>query len=182
MATPDDRRYTDQHEWALVQGSDGGATVVRVGITDHAQDALGDIVFVQLPEVGDEVGPGSPIGEVESTKSVSDIYAPVAGTVVAVNTTLADAPETINADASGAGWLVEIAVAGEGGDPYPTLAPWITGHARRCAGGSARPSGASRAPRRSGRGRGCRGGPSPRTCRPGVAGRGGRSRCRIRPG
>ena len=62
----DDRRYTDQHEWALVQGSEGGATVVRVGITDHAQDALGDIVFVQLPEVGDEVGPGAPIGEVET--------------------------------------------------------------------------------------------------------------------
>ena len=79
MATPDDRRYTDQHEWALVQGTDGTSTVVRVGITDHAQDALGDIVFVQLPEVGDEVGPGTPIGEVESTKSVSDVYAPVAG-------------------------------------------------------------------------------------------------------
>ncbi len=79
MATPDDRRYTDQHEWALVQGTDGTSTVVRVGITDHAQDALGDIVFVQLPEVGDEVAPGTPIGEVESTKSVSDVYAPVAG-------------------------------------------------------------------------------------------------------
>ena len=85
MATPDDRRYTDQHEWALVQGTDGTATVVRVGITDHAQDALGDIVFVQLPEVGDEVAPGTPIGEVESTKSVSDVYAPVAGVVAAVN-------------------------------------------------------------------------------------------------
>ena len=79
MATPDDRRYTEQHEWALVQGSDGGSTVVRVGLTDHAQDALGDIVFVQLPAVGDEVGPGNPMGEVESTKSVSDVYAPVAG-------------------------------------------------------------------------------------------------------
>ena len=88
MATPDDRRYTDQHEWALVQGTDGTATVVRVGITDHAQDALGDIVFVQLPAVGDEVGPGTPIGEVESTKSVSDVYAPVAGVVAAVNEAL----------------------------------------------------------------------------------------------
>jgi glycine cleavage system H protein len=121
MATPDDRRYTDQHEWALVQGSEGAATVVRVGITDHAQDALGDIVFVQLPEVGDEVGPGTPIGEVESTKSVSDVYAPVSGTVSAVNAALADAPETINADPYGDGWLVEIAVSGDDGDPTADL-------------------------------------------------------------
>jgi glycine cleavage system H protein len=120
MATPNDRRYTDQHEWALVQGSDGAATVVRVGITDHAQDALGDIVFVQLPEVGDEVTPGTAIGEVESTKSVSDVYAPVAGTVAAVNTALADAPETINADPYGEGWLVEISVPG-GNDPTADL-------------------------------------------------------------
>jgi glycine cleavage system H protein len=127
MATPDDRRYTDQHEWALVQGTDGtgataeAGTIVRVGITDHAQDALGDIVFVQLPAVGDEVGPGTPIGEVESTKSVSDVYAPVAGVVAAVNDALADAPETINSDPYGAGWLVEISVAGEGGDPIGAL-------------------------------------------------------------
>ena len=121
MATPDDRRYTEQHEWAQVQGPAGGATIVRVGITDHAQDALGDIVFVQLPAVGDEVGPGTPIGEVESTKSVSDVYAPVAGVVAAVNDALADAPETINADPYGAGWLVEISVAGEGGDPTGAL-------------------------------------------------------------
>jgi glycine cleavage system H protein len=117
MATPDDRRYTDQHEWVLVQGSDGGSTVVRVGITDHAQDALGDIVFVQLPAVGDEVSPGNPMGEVESTKSVSDYYAPVAGTVSAVNDALTDAPETINSDPYGAGWLVEITVQDGGGDP-----------------------------------------------------------------
>jgi glycine cleavage system H protein len=121
MATPDDRRYTDQHEWALVQGSGGSGTVVRVGITDHAQDALGDIVFVQLPEVGEEVGPGNPIGEVESTKSVSDVYSPVAGTVSAVNEALTDAPETINADPYGEGWLVEITVAGDGGDPTADL-------------------------------------------------------------
>ncbi len=121
MATPGDRRYTDQHEWALVQGSDGGATVVRVGITDHAQDALGDIVFVQLPEVGEEVGPGTAIGEVESTKSVSDLYAPVSGTVTAVNTALGDAPETINADPYGEGWLVEISVPGADGDPTADL-------------------------------------------------------------
>jgi glycine cleavage system H protein len=117
---PEDRRYTDQHEWAHVHGSDGTSTVVRVGITDHAQDALGDIVFVQLPEVGDEVTAGGAIGEVESTKSVSDIYAPVAGVVHAVNTVLADAPETINADPYGEGWLVEISVAG-GEDPTASL-------------------------------------------------------------
>ena len=121
MATPDDRRYTDQHEWALAQGSEDAGIVVRVGITDHAQDALGDIVFVQLPAVGDEVGPGTPIGEVESTKSVSDIYAPVAGVVAAVNETLDAAPETINADPYGAGWLVDISVPGEGGDPIGQL-------------------------------------------------------------
>ncbi|MCF6507247.1 glycine cleavage system protein GcvH [Blastococcus sp. MG754426] len=121
MSTPDDRRYTEQHEWALVQGTDGTSTVVRVGITDHAQDALGDIVFVQLPEVGAEVAPGTPMGEVESTKSVSDVYAPVAGVVAAVNDRLGDAPETINADPYGEGWLVDIAVPGEGGDPIGQL-------------------------------------------------------------
>ena len=114
MATPDDRRYTEQHEWALVRGSDGAATVVRVGITDHAQDALGDIVFVQLPDVGAEVGPGNPIGEVESTKSVSDVYSPVAGVVSAVNDRLADAPETINADPYGDGWLVKVRLSDPG--------------------------------------------------------------------
>jgi glycine cleavage system H protein len=121
MSTPNDRRYTDQHEWALVQGTEGAATVVRVGITDHAQDALGDIVFVQLPDVGAEVGPGSPIGEVESTKSVSDVYAPIAGVVSAVNDALADAPETVNTDPYGDGWLVEISVTGDDGDPTATL-------------------------------------------------------------
>jgi glycine cleavage system H protein len=120
MATPDDRRYTDQHEWALVQDGDGGATVVRVGITDHAQDALGDIVYVQLPDVGDEVAPGTAIGEVESTKSVSDVYTPVSGVVAAVNERLADAPETINADPYGEGWLVEIRVE-SGEDPTAGL-------------------------------------------------------------
>jgi glycine cleavage system H protein len=121
MATPDDRRYTDQHEWALVQGTGDAGTVVRVGITDHAQDALGDIVFVQLPSVGDDVAPGTPMGEVESTKSVSDVYAPVPGVVAAVNDALADAPETINSDPYGAGWLVEITVSGDDGDPTAHL-------------------------------------------------------------
>jgi glycine cleavage system H protein len=116
MATPDDRRYTDQHEWAQLQDGDGAA-VVRVGITD----ALGDIVFVQLPEVGAEVGPGNPIGEVESTKSVSDVYSPVSGVVSAVNEALTDAPETINADPYGAGWLVEIQLPADAGDPTGEL-------------------------------------------------------------
>ncbi|MCZ2816285.1 glycine cleavage system protein GcvH [Modestobacter sp. VKM Ac-2984] len=121
MATPDDRRYTDQHEWALVQGTEGAASVVRIGITDHAQDALGDIVFVQLPEVGAQVAPGNPIGEVESTKSVSDVYSPVAGVVTAVNEALTDAPETVNSDPYGAGWLVEVQVTGQDGDPTGAL-------------------------------------------------------------
>jgi len=121
MSTPDDRRYTEQHEWVLVQDGEGAATVARVGITDHAQDALGAIVFVQLPEVGTEVAAGDPMGEVESTKSVSDIYAPVAGVVAAVNEALTDAPDTVNADPYGAGWLVEITVAADAGDPTEGL-------------------------------------------------------------
>jgi glycine cleavage system H protein len=102
---PDDLRYTAEHEW--VAGADDGR--VRVGITDFAQDALGDIVYVQLPDQGAEVRAGESFGEVESTKSVSEIYAPVSGTVVARNDKLGDEPETINADPYGAGWLVEIA-------------------------------------------------------------------------
>jgi glycine cleavage system H protein len=121
MATPDDRRYTEQHEWAQVQDPQGGTTVVRVGITDHAQDALGDIVFVQLPDVGTEVGAGSPIGEVESTKSVSDVYAPVAGVVAARNEALEATPELLNSDPYGEGWLVEISVTGDGADPTAAL-------------------------------------------------------------
>jgi glycine cleavage system H protein len=115
MSTPEDRRYTEQHEWAQVRSEDGTAPVVRVGLTDHAQDALGDIVFVQLPEVGTAVTPGEAMGEVESTKSVSDVYAPVPGVVTAVNQALEDAPETVNADPYGAGWLVEIRVEGDAG-------------------------------------------------------------------
>ena len=119
MSTPNDRRYTDQHEWALVQGAEGAGaaadagTVVRVGITDHAQDALGDIVFVQLPDVGDEVGPGNPIGEVESTKSVSDIYSPVDGEVIQANPEIEDDPGLVNTDPYGAGWLLRIRLTGE---------------------------------------------------------------------
>jgi glycine cleavage system H protein len=121
MATPDDRRYTEQHEWAQVQGSDGAATVVRMGLTDHAQDALGDIVFVQLPEVGEEVTVGNPIGEVESTKSVSDVYSPVAGVVSARNDALEASPEIVNADPYGDGWLIEIRVTGDVEDPTAGL-------------------------------------------------------------
>jgi glycine cleavage system H protein len=116
---PDDLKYTAEHEWVRMPGEADGS--VRVGITHYAQDALGDIVFVQLPEVGAEVAPGAPMGEVESTKSVSDVYAPVAGVVAAVNEALTDAPEAINADPYGAGWLVEITVAGDGGDPTADL-------------------------------------------------------------
>jgi glycine cleavage system H protein len=121
MATPDDRRYTEQHEWAQVQGSEGAATVVRMGLTDHAQDALGDIVFIQLPEVGEEVTVGNPIGEVESTKSVSDVYSPVAGVVSARNDALEATPEIVNADPYGDGWLIEISVTGDVEDPTAGL-------------------------------------------------------------
>ncbi|WP_327037930.1 glycine cleavage system protein GcvH [Micromonospora maris] len=104
---PEDLRYTAEHEW--VAAADGGA--VRVGITHFAQDALGDIVYVQLPEPGAVVAAGESLGEIESTKSVSELYAPVAGTVSARNDVLADTPEVINTDPYGSGWLVEIAVA-----------------------------------------------------------------------
>ena len=100
MNVPDDVRYTSDHEWARLE--DGR---VRIGITDYAQDSLGDVVFVQLPEPGTTVEAGGAFGEVESTKSVSDIYAPVAGTVVEVNTELADAPQRLNEDPYGEGWI-----------------------------------------------------------------------------
>ena len=102
--TPEDLKYTEEHEWLAT--TESGA--VRVGITDYAQDQLGDVVFVELPKVGVTVAAGSPLGEVESTKSVSEIFAPVSGTVVAVNTALDDAPELINTDPYGEGWIVEI--------------------------------------------------------------------------
>ncbi|MEV1289180.1 glycine cleavage system protein GcvH [Micromonospora sp. NPDC049679] len=103
---PEDLRYTAEHEWIA---GDGVAGPVRVGITHFAQDALGDIVFVQLPDEGTVVEAGESLGEVESTKSVSEIYAPMSGTVVARNDKLASAPEEINADPYGSGWLLEIA-------------------------------------------------------------------------
>lgn len=100
MNFPDDLRYSTDHEWVRLE--DGR---VRVGITDYAQDALGDVVFVELPEVGTSADAGASIAEVESTKSVSDIYAPLAGTVVEVNTDLVEAPERINSDPYGEGWI-----------------------------------------------------------------------------
>ena len=114
-------KYTAEHEWIAVVGS-GDDAVLRIGITPYAQEALGDIVFVTLPPVGTEVTPGQSLGEVESTKSVSDVYAPVAGTVTGRNEQLDSSPELVNADPLGDGWMVEIrpaegveaALAGDG--------------------------------------------------------------------
>jgi len=103
MNVPGDLRYSSDHEWVSVSGSRA-----RIGITDYAQDALGDVVYVQAPAVGATLGAGSSVGEVESTKSVSDIYSPVSGTVVAVNDALSSSPELLNQDPYGAGWLFEV--------------------------------------------------------------------------
>ncbi len=103
MNVPDDLRYTSDHEWTRVEGGQ-----LRMGITDYAQDALGDVVFVQLPEPGTKVVAGDSFAEVESTKSVSDIYAPVSGTVVEINPDLADSPQRLNEDPYGEGWLCVI--------------------------------------------------------------------------
>ena len=103
MQIPEGLRYTENHEWVAVE--DG---TVRVGITDFAQDALGDVVFVDLPDVGAAVTAGDAFAEIESTKSVADVYAPISGTVVAANEVLIDAPETINSDPYGAAWFVVI--------------------------------------------------------------------------
>ena len=103
MNVPEDLRYSTDHEWA--RSEDGR---VRVGITDFAQDTLGDVVFVDLPEVGTNVAAGGTFGEVESTKSVSDLYAPVGGTIVEVNAELADAPNRLNDDPYGEGWICVI--------------------------------------------------------------------------
>jgi glycine cleavage system H protein len=105
---PEDLRYTDAHEWVR----DLGDGVVRIGITDHAQSQLGDVVFVQLPSAGDEVAAGAAVGEVESTKSVSDIYSPVAGTVAAVNDALDANPELVNSGPYEDGWMFEVRLAG----------------------------------------------------------------------
>jgi glycine cleavage system H protein len=111
VTVPEQLRYTAEHEWVETR-SDG---TVRVGITAYAQEQLGDVVFVDLPDVGDAVSAGSVFGEVESTKSVSELYSPVDGEVSAVNSLVVETPEVINSEPYGQGWLVEITPAGEGG-------------------------------------------------------------------
>jgi glycine cleavage system H protein len=106
---PDDVRYTSDHEWVRLEGDR-----VRVGITDYAQDALGDVVYVQVPTIGTPVKAGTSFGEVESTKSVSDVYAPVTGEIVEVNDDLVDAPERLNEDPYGDGWICVIALSDTG--------------------------------------------------------------------
>ncbi len=101
---PEDLKYTEEHEWAFMD-EDG---IVEVGVTDYAQDALGEIIFVELPNEGEEVSAGDPFGGIESTKSVSDLYAPISGRVVEVNEEVLHSPETINEDPYGRGWLVRI--------------------------------------------------------------------------
>ncbi len=109
MEHPDGLRYSAEHEWVAVDGDRA-----KIGITDFAQDALGDVVYVQLPEVGATVAANGTCAEVESTKSVSDIYSPVSGTVVEVNESLADAPEQLNQDPYGAGWIFVVQVSDPG--------------------------------------------------------------------
>ena len=109
MSVPGDLQYTKSHEWVRVEGD-----VATVGITDHAQDELGDVVFVELPEQGATLEAGDSFGAVESVKAVSDLYAPVGGEVVEVNSALEDSPEKINEDPYGEGWILKLQVSGEG--------------------------------------------------------------------
>jgi glycine cleavage system H protein len=109
---PDDLKYTAEHEWVREPGEQTGS--VRIGITHYAQDALGDIVYVSLPEVGASVEAGSTCGELESTKSVSDVYAPITGEVVATNDALDATPELVNNDPYGGGWLFEVVPSAAG--------------------------------------------------------------------
>jgi glycine cleavage system H protein len=104
-STPENLQYTKEHEWVSVDGS-----IYTMGITDYAQSALGDIVYVQLPKLGESVTAGKVCGEVESTKSVSEIYAPVTGVVTSINDALSNSPESLNSEPYGAGWLVKIEV------------------------------------------------------------------------
>lgn len=103
MAHPSDRKYSNEHEWVLVDGD-----VATIGITDFAQDQLGEVVYVDLPDEGESVSAGDTFGEIESVKSVSELFAPVTGEIVEVNSGLSDAPETVNADAHGAGWMIKV--------------------------------------------------------------------------
>ena len=109
---PSNLQYSKEHEWV----DSSGENRVKVGITDYAQGALGDIVYVQLPKVGDSVAEGKVCGEVESTKSVSEIYSPVTGKVLAINTALDSAPETLNSDPYGAGWIFEVEISAPSND------------------------------------------------------------------
>ena len=106
MNIPQELRYSRDHEWVRVDGS-----IARIGITDFAQESLGDVVFVQLPDVGLEIVAGASASEIESTKSVSDVYVPVSGVVQAVNAALAETPELVNQDPYGEGWILEVALA-----------------------------------------------------------------------
>jgi glycine cleavage system H protein len=108
LSIPDDLQYTKSHEW--VRAEEG---TVTIGITDHAQEELGDVVFVELPDVGDTIGAGDSFGTVESVKAVSDLYTPVGGEVVEVNSSLEDAPEKINDDPYGEGWIVKLSTSEE---------------------------------------------------------------------
>lgn len=111
MNVPEELRYSAEHEWA---GRLDGGSIVRIGITDYAQDALGDVVYVDLPSLGTSVAANESVGELESTKSVSEMYAPVAGTVTTVNEALADSPQLLNEDPYGEGWLCEIEMTDPG--------------------------------------------------------------------
>ena len=110
MNVPDDLRYTSDHEWVKLEGNRA-----RIGITDYAQDALGDVVFVQLPEPGATAAAGESISEVESTKSVSDIYAPLSGTIAEINSELVDSPQRLNEDPYGEGWIAVIELSDTAG-------------------------------------------------------------------
>ncbi len=123
---PPDLRYTAEHEWVRRSGDD----TVRVGITDFAQSALGDVVFVQLPDVGSELTAGESFGEVESTKSVSDLYAPLSGKVSAVNADLDGSPQLVNSDPYGAGWLLDVQVS-EVGDLESAISSLLDAEAYR---------------------------------------------------
>ena len=116
MIVPDELRYTAEHEWVAIDG-----TVASVGITDYAQNSLGDVVYVSIPAAGTAVTAGEPCGEVESTKSVSDIYSPVDGEVTEINEEIDDDPGLVNADPYGAGWLFRVRLAADGGELPPGL-------------------------------------------------------------
>jgi len=118
MTVPDELRYTAEHEWVLINGE-----IASVGITDYAQRALGDVVYVSVPEPGSRVTAGEPCGEVESTKSVSDLYSPVDGEVTEANPEVDDDPGLVNSDPYGAGWLMKVRLDDDGGEPAGLMTP-----------------------------------------------------------